>query len=39
LIAKIGEQAVIELEQLAEATRTKKYTNQELEDIKTKYKT
>ena len=39
LIAKIGEQAVIELEQLAEATRTKKYTSQELEDIKTKYKT
>ena len=39
LIAKIGEQAVIELEQLAETTRTKKYTNQELEAIKTKYKT
>jgi hypothetical protein len=39
LIAKIGEQAVIELEQLAEETRTKKYTNEELEEIKTKYKT
>lgn len=38
LITKIGEQAVIELEQLAEATRTKKYTNEELEEIKLKYK-
>jgi hypothetical protein len=38
LIAKIGEQEVIELEQLAEATRTRKYTNEELEEIKLKYK-
>jgi hypothetical protein len=38
LIAKIGEQAVKELEQLAESTRTKKYSNEELEQIKLKYK-
>lgn len=39
LVKHICEQAVIELEQLAEATRTRKYTNEELEEIKTKYKT
>jgi hypothetical protein len=38
LIAKIGEGAVKELEQLAETTRTKKYSNEELEAIKLKYK-
>ena len=38
LIAKIGEQAVLNLEHLAEMSRMKKYTNQELEQIKIKYK-
>ena len=38
LIAKIGEQAVLNLEHLAEMSRMKKYTNEELEEIKLKYK-
>jgi hypothetical protein len=38
LIAKIGEQAVIQLEKLADTTRMKRYTNEELEQIKLKYK-
>lgn len=38
LIAKIGEQAVLNLEHLAEMSRIKKYTNEELEQIKLKYK-
>lgn len=38
LIAKIGEQAVLNLEHLAEMSRMKKYTNEELEEIKIKYK-
>ena len=38
LIARIGEQAVKELEKLAEQTRTRKYSNEELEEIKRKYK-
>jgi len=38
LIAKIGEQAVIELEKLADTTRMKRYTNEEFEQIKLKYK-
>ena len=38
LIAKIGEEAVLNLEHLAEMSRMKKYTNDELEEIKLKYK-
>ena len=38
LIAKIGEKAVLNLEHLAEMSRMKKYTNEELEEIKLKYK-
>ena len=38
LIAKIGEQAVLNLEHLAEMSRMKKYTNEDLEEIKLKYK-
>jgi hypothetical protein len=38
LIAKIGEEAVLNLEHLAEMSRMKKYTNEELEEIKLKYK-
>jgi hypothetical protein len=38
LIAKIGEQEVLNLEHLAEMSRMKKYTNEELEEIKLKYK-
>jgi len=38
LVIHIGEQAVKDLEELAKATRTKKYSNEELEAIKVKYK-
>jgi hypothetical protein len=39
LIKKIGLEAVIALEELANETRTKKWTIEELQQIKTKYKT
>ena len=39
LVKRIGHHAVLELEEYAEATRTKKYSNEELEEIKLKYKT
>lgn len=39
LVNYIGEQAVKELEELAEQTRTRKYSNEELDQIKRKYKT
>jgi hypothetical protein len=38
LVKKIGEQKVIELEELAEQTRKYKYSDAELEEIKKKYK-
>jgi len=38
LIAKIGNERVLQLEQLAEETRVKKYSDLELLEIKTRYK-
>lgn len=38
LVGRIGEQAVVELEELAEKTRTRKYTTEELNEIKAKYR-